>query len=224
MVPNRSLMSQFKPGILCRTLKEMLPSACPVFSWRSLPTVLLPHCPGGCSRGSLMSQFKLGILGRTLKEMLPSACPVFSWRSLPMVLLPHCPGGCSRSSPLCLQSSCPAHWDGALVSEVSGSYLWWISSRSGQCGSPGVTLCRIRVGTCRLRLLSLSLSLLPLFVCLLLLLTLSFPPAVKQWLFYSAYYMRMIETFIKCRGGTHEPGQTKSTCVGLTLTDNGTNQ
>ena len=108
-----------------------------------------------------MSQFKLGILGRTLKEVLPSACPVFSWRSQPMVLLPHCPEGCSRGSPLCLQSSCPAHWDGALVSEVSGSYLWWISSRSGQCGSPGVTLCRIRVGTCRLRLR------LPSFSCVL---------------------------------------------------------
>ena len=78
-----------------------------------------------------------------------------------MVLLPHCPGGCSRGSPLCLQSSCPAHWDGALVSEVSGSYFWWISSRSGQCGSPGVTLCRIRVGTCRLRLR------LPSFSCVL---------------------------------------------------------
>ena len=110
---------------------------------------------------SLMSQFKLGILGRTLKEVLPSACPVFSWRSQPVVLLPHCPEGCSRGSPLCLQSSCPAHWDGALVSEVSGSYLWWISSRSGQCGSPGVTLCRIRVGTCRLRLR------LPSFSCVL---------------------------------------------------------
>ena len=117
-----------------------------------------PRWSGMVPNRSLMSQFKLGILGRTLKEMLPSACPVFSWRSLPMVLLPHCPGGCSRGSPLCLQSSCPARWDGALVSEVSGSYLWWISSRSGQCGSPGVTLCRIRVGTCRLRLRLSSFS------------------------------------------------------------------
>ena len=32
MGPNRSLMSQFKLGILGRTLKEVLPSACPVFS------------------------------------------------------------------------------------------------------------------------------------------------------------------------------------------------
>ena len=30
--PNRSLMSQFKLGILGRTLKVVLPSACPVFS------------------------------------------------------------------------------------------------------------------------------------------------------------------------------------------------
>ena len=94
-----------------------------------------PRWSGMVPNRSLMSQFKLGILGHTLKEVLPSACPVFSWRSLPMLLLPHCPGGCSRGSPLCLQSSCPAHWDGALVSEVSGSYLWWISSRSGQRAS-----------------------------------------------------------------------------------------
>ena len=110
---------------------------------------------------SELSQFRLGILGRTLKVVLPSACPVFSWRSVLMVLLPHCPGGCSRGSSLCLQSHCPTRWDSALVSKVSGSYLWWISSRSGQCGSPGVTLCRIRVGTCRLRLDLPSFSYVP---------------------------------------------------------------
>ena len=52
MVPIRSLFWQFRLGILGRTLKVVLPSACRVFSWRSLPMVLLLHCPGGCSRGS----------------------------------------------------------------------------------------------------------------------------------------------------------------------------
>ena len=59
MVPIRSLLWQFKQGILGRTLKVVLPSACPVFSWRSLPMVLLPHCLGSCSRGSPLCLFLL---------------------------------------------------------------------------------------------------------------------------------------------------------------------
>ena len=116
MVPIRSLFYCDKTEIgLCGL--GMVPIRSLLWQKLKLASVVLGMVP---NRSSL-SQFRLGILGRTLKVVLPSACPVFSWRSLPMVLLTHCPGGCSRGSPLRLRSSCPARWDGALLSEVSGS-------------------------------------------------------------------------------------------------------
>ena len=85
MVPIRSLLSQFRLGILGRTLKVVLPSACSVFSWRSLPIISMPsrkwHTVIGKNNYADFTELQ-NCLNLELRRWLQIPFYPFSYRSL----------------------------------------------------------------------------------------------------------------------------------------------